>query len=76
MMAQAVSIRDAVDPDEILFVVDSMIGQDAVSTAQAFLDGVGYDAGRPDQARRRRSRRCGAVDRAPHWPPDHVRVGR
>jgi signal recognition particle subunit SRP54 len=44
LMAQAASIRDAVDPDEILFVVDSMIGQDAVSTAQAFLDGVGYDA--------------------------------
>ncbi|HET7013848.1 MAG TPA: signal recognition particle protein [Streptosporangiaceae bacterium] len=44
MMAQAAAIRDAVDPDEILFVVDSMIGQDAVSTAQAFLDGVGYDA--------------------------------
>ena len=30
-------------PDEILFVVDAMIGQDAVNTAQAFLDGVGYD---------------------------------
>ncbi len=44
MMGQAVAIRDAVDPDEILFVVDAMIGQDAVSTAQAFLDGVGYDA--------------------------------
>jgi signal recognition particle subunit SRP54 len=43
MMAQAVAIRDAVDPDEILFVVDAMIGQDAVTTAQAFLDGVGYD---------------------------------
>jgi signal recognition particle subunit SRP54 len=43
MMAQAVAIRDAVDPDEILFVVDSMIGQDAVTTAQAFLDGVGFD---------------------------------
>jgi signal recognition particle subunit SRP54 len=43
MMAQAAAIRDAVDPDEILFVVDSMIGQDAVSTAQAFLDGVGFD---------------------------------
>jgi len=43
MMAQAISIRDAVDPDEILFVVDAMIGQDAVQTAQAFLDGVGYD---------------------------------
>jgi signal recognition particle subunit SRP54 len=43
MMAQARGIRDAVDPDEILFVVDAMIGQDAVATAQAFLDGVGYD---------------------------------
>jgi len=43
MMAQAASIRDAVQPDEILFVVDAMIGQDAVTTAQAFLDGVGYD---------------------------------
>ncbi len=43
MMEQAAAIRDAVDPDEILFVVDAMIGQDAVSTAQAFLDGVGYD---------------------------------
>ena len=43
MMAQAAAIRDATDPDEILFVVDAMIGQDAVTTAQAFLDGVGYD---------------------------------
>ncbi|WP_159941917.1 MULTISPECIES: signal recognition particle protein [unclassified Nocardiopsis] len=44
MMRQAADIRDAVQPDEILFVVDAMIGQDAVNTAQAFLDGVGYDA--------------------------------
>jgi len=44
MMDQAIAIRDAVAPDEILFVVDAMIGQDAVVTAQAFLDGVGYDA--------------------------------
>jgi signal recognition particle subunit SRP54 len=43
MMAQAEAIRDATDPDEVLFVVDAMIGQDAVTTAQAFLDGVGYD---------------------------------
>jgi signal recognition particle subunit SRP54 len=43
MMRQAADIRDAVEPDEILFVVDAMIGQDAVVTAQAFLDGVGYD---------------------------------
>jgi signal recognition particle subunit SRP54 len=43
LMRQAADIRDAADPDEILFVVDAMIGQDAVQTAQAFLDGVGYD---------------------------------
>ncbi len=43
MMRQAADIRDAVRPDEVLFVVDAMIGQDAVVTAQAFLDGVGYD---------------------------------
>ena len=43
MMQQARDIRDAVDPDEILFVVDAMIGQDAVATAQSFLDGVGFD---------------------------------
>jgi signal recognition particle subunit SRP54 len=42
MMRQAADIRDAVQPDEILFVVDAMIGQDAVSTAQAFADGVGF----------------------------------
>jgi signal recognition particle subunit SRP54 len=42
MMAQAVAIRDAVNPDEILFVVDAMIGQDAVATAEAFRDGVGF----------------------------------
>ena len=43
MMRQAADIRDAVTPDEILFVVDAMIGQDAVTTAQAFVDGVGFD---------------------------------
>ncbi len=42
MMQQAADIRDAVNPDEILFVVDAMIGQDAVSTAEAFRDGVGF----------------------------------
>jgi signal recognition particle subunit SRP54 len=42
MMAQAAAIRDAVEPDETLFVVDAMIGQDAVTTAQAFQDGVGF----------------------------------
>jgi signal recognition particle subunit SRP54 len=43
LMKQAADIRDAVRPDEVLFVVDAMIGQDAVTTAQAFMDGVGFD---------------------------------
>ena len=44
LMKQASDIRDAITPDEILFVVDAMIGQDAVRTAQAFSEGVGFDA--------------------------------
>jgi len=43
LMAEAAKIRDAVKPDEILFVVDAMLGQDAVRTAQSFLAGVGFD---------------------------------
>jgi len=42
LMAQASAIRDAVSPDETLFVLDAMIGQDAVTTAEAFGAGVGY----------------------------------
>ena len=41
MMQQARDIRDAVDPDETIFVIDAMVGQDAVTTAEAFRDGVG-----------------------------------
>ena len=43
LMQEAKDIRDAISPDEILFVVDAMTGQDAVRTAQAFQDGVGFD---------------------------------
>ena len=42
MMAQARSIRKAVDPDEVLFVLDAMVGQDAVHTARAFGEGVDF----------------------------------
>ncbi|MEV2219597.1 signal recognition particle protein [Nocardia vinacea] len=42
LMAQAAGIRDAVKPDETLFVLDAMIGQDAVNTAESFRDGVGF----------------------------------
>jgi len=43
LMEQASSIRDAINPHEILFVVDAMMGQDALSTSLAFLEGVGFD---------------------------------
>ena len=36
MMAEVANINSAVNPNEILFVVDSMTGQDAVNTARAF----------------------------------------
>ncbi len=42
LMKQASDIRKAVDPDEVLFVIDAMIGQDAVTTAKAFQDGVDF----------------------------------
>ena len=43
LMNQARGIRDAVDPDEVLLVIDAMIGQDAINTAVAFNEGVGFD---------------------------------
>jgi signal recognition particle subunit SRP54 len=43
MMNQAARIKAATNPDETLFVVDAMIGQDAVNTALAFERGVGID---------------------------------
>ncbi len=42
LMKQARDIRKAIDPDEVLFVIDSLIGQDAVATAQAFQEGVDF----------------------------------
>ena len=42
MLSQARAIRDVVSPQEILFVLDAMTGQDAVTTSMAFLDAVGF----------------------------------
>lgn len=42
LMQQAADIRSAVNPDEVLFVIDAMIGQDAVQTAEAFAEGVDF----------------------------------
>ena len=42
LMKQACDIRDAIVPNEVLFVIDAMIGQDAVNTALAFNEGVDF----------------------------------
>ncbi len=43
MMREVQSIKDEVSPDEILFVVDSMTGQDAVNTAKEFNERLNFD---------------------------------
>ena len=43
MMAEIKNVKDAINPHETLFVVDSMTGQDAVNTAKTFHDRLDYD---------------------------------
>lgn len=43
LMDQLKNVRDAVQPKEVLFVADSMTGQDAVNSAQTFNDRIGID---------------------------------
>lgn len=43
MMDEIAAIKQAINPDETLFVVDSMTGQDAVNTAKAFNDRIDFD---------------------------------
>lgn len=43
MMTEIAELKKAVKPDEILFVVDAMTGQDAVNTAKAFNDRLDFD---------------------------------
>ena len=43
MMDEITSVKSAINPNEILFVVDAMTGQDAVNTAKAFNDKLDFD---------------------------------
>jgi signal recognition particle subunit SRP54 len=43
LMDEAIAIRNQIQPQEILFVIDAMIGQSAIQTARAFEQGVGFD---------------------------------
>src|SRR6202012_5193845 len=45
MMQEVAAIKKAVTPGEILFVVDSMTGQDAVNTAKAFNERLDFSGG-------------------------------
>ena len=43
MMNEIAAIKEAINPNEILFVVDSMTGQDAVNTAKAFNERLDFN---------------------------------
>lgn len=43
MMNEVAEIKEAVNPDEVLFVVDAMTGQDAVNTSKAFNETINFD---------------------------------
>ena len=43
MMQEIAAVKEAIQPSETLFVVDSMTGQDAVNTAKAFNDRINFD---------------------------------
>ena len=43
MMQEIAAVKEAIEPSETLFVVDSMTGQDAVNTAKAFNDRINFD---------------------------------
>ena len=44
LMTELAHVREAVQPENVLFVVDAMIGQDAVNTAREFERQIGFDA--------------------------------
>ena len=74
-MQQAADIRAAIQPDEVLFVIDAMIGQAAVETAQAFQEGVDFTG--VVLSKLDGDARGGAPSPSPrHRPADHVRLRR
>ncbi len=76
LMKQARDIRDAVRPNEILFVIDAMIGQDAVKTAKAFDEGVDFTGVVLSKLDGRRPRWCRAVRGVRDRQADPVRLQR
>ena len=73
LMDELVRIRSQVKPHNILLVLDSMTGQDAVNVAAAVPGEGGSSTGCADQARRRRPRRRGPLGAGGHRQAHQVR---
>ena len=76
LMQQAADIKATTRPDEVLFVVDAMIGQDARQHRQGLQRGHRLRRSGPHKTRRRRPGRCSPVHRPGHRQTHHVRVER
>ncbi len=72
MMAEAAEIKTTANPHEVLLVADSLTGQDAVNLARVVRRARRPDRHRADAGRRRRPRRCGAVDARGHRQADQA----
>ena len=72
LMDEIRAVAAATRPVETLLVVDAMTGQEAVTVAQGFAGGGAGDRPHPDQDRRRRPRRRGALDRRRDRDPGQV----
>ena len=66
LMEELSNIKEAVQPNEILLVVDAMTGQDAVNAATAFNEPAGHRRRDAHQAGRRRPRRRCPVRQSRH----------
>ena len=60
LMNELSTLKKELQPTEMLFIADAMIGQDAVRSAGEFHKRLGLDGGDPDEAGRRCARRRGA----------------
>ena len=76
LMEELAAVRKAAKPTNVLLVLDAMTGQEAVSVAEAFHERVAFDGVDPDEARRRRARRRGALGQGRHRQADQARLGR
>ena len=72
LMAEAAAVRDAVSPIESLLVVDALTGQDALTTATRFNEGIGITGVGDDALGWRSARRCRVVDACGHRQADQA----